>query len=184
MISILKINNLNKDLKKLSDLLKDLGIKNDNQFIKEILEERFGEKKFVIIEKDFKQKEVFLITKKYLDLILDNNIDEEVIHFGLKIGTIRKHFIPTRELLEIILKKSNFKINYLVVNEKSEWLFICNRDIFLNGIVKENKIYGNLFLILNKNNECLGLGYFRNKKIVKNFFDIGDFLRREKKGLD
>ncbi|MGB9748577.1 MAG: hypothetical protein ACP5H9_02740 [Candidatus Woesearchaeota archaeon] len=187
MIRVLKIDDLERDLKPMLNLLKDLGIKEYNKLIREILKENSAENRIIVIEKDSKREEIFLASSKNLELIL-KNIGDEMLSFGLKIGEIRvgkirKDFIPAREFLEFLLKKSDFKINHLIVNEKSEWLFICKRDLFSKGIAKENRIFGNSFLILNKNKECLGIGrqgFFKNKRIVKNIFDIGDFLRRER----
>lgn len=78
----------------------------------------------------------------------------------------------------------------MVIDEKTEWLFICGRDIFKRGIIeiKGSKRKSNYTLILNQHDECLGFGKIlhnideeNNKKkvVVKNISDIGDFLRRE-----
>jgi archaeosine-15-forming tRNA-guanine transglycosylase len=79
----------------------------------------------------------------------------------------------------------------VVVDDHTEWLFICGRDIFKKGILKieGTKRKGDHTLILNKHGECLGFGRLildLNEKIagqqiaVKNISDLGDFLRREK----
>ena len=81
------------------------------------------------------------------------------------------------------------KANKLVIDKKTAWLFICGRDIFQQGILKENNLKkGDYALVLNEHNECLGFGKIMhnlrgvpdaNKVVVKNILDIGDFLRRE-----
>jgi len=77
--------------------------------------------------------------------------------------------------------------NKVIVDEKTEWLFICGRDVFKQGIVKVigSKQKGSYALILNQHGECLGFGKIlqnleREGVAIKNISDIGDFLRREK----
>jgi ribosome biogenesis protein Nip4 len=78
------------------------------------------------------------------------------------------------------------KANKIVVDDKTEWLFICGRDIFKQGIVKTmgSKSKGDHTLVLNRYGECLGFGRItRNLDeagvVIENVSDIGDFLRRE-----
>ena len=97
-------------------------------------------------------------------------------------------FFPSFLLLAMIAET---KANKLVVDRKTAWLFICGRDIFKKGILKaDNLKKGDITLILNEHNECLGFGKMMlnlraeidlNKTAVKNILDIGDFLRREKR---
>jgi len=81
------------------------------------------------------------------------------------------------------------KSNRIVVDKKTEWLFICGRDVFKQGIieVRGSKRKGDHTLILNRHGECLGFGRIvcnldreRGGVVIKNISDIGDFLRREK----
>jgi ribosome biogenesis protein Nip4 len=82
--------------------------------------------------------------------------------------------------------------NKTKVDAKTEWLFICGRDIFKQGIteITGSKRKGTHTLILNQNGECLGFGKIlrdpkeeksRRQPTIKNIADIGDFLRREKR---
>jgi ribosome biogenesis protein Nip4 len=80
------------------------------------------------------------------------------------------------------------KANKIIVDKKTEWLFICGRDIFKQGIIKAtgSKKRGDYTLILNQHGECLGFGKIihnlngeKSGFAVKNISDIGDFLRRE-----
>jgi ribosome biogenesis protein Nip4 len=95
-------------------------------------------------------------------------------------------FLPSFSLLKMIARGEARKI---VVDERTEWLFICGRDIFRGGIknvhgsVKE----GDLVLVTNSYDECLGFGRAledleepTREVAVKNISDIGDFLRRER----
>jgi ribosome biogenesis protein Nip4 len=108
---------------------------------------------------------------------------------GTYLGAVKGNsFFPSFLLLDMIAQK---KSNKIVVDKKAAWLFICGRDIFKRGIIKEkNPKKGDHVLILNEYNECLGFGKMAinlraeidlNKVAVKNILDIGDFLRREKR---
>jgi ribosome biogenesis protein Nip4 len=81
------------------------------------------------------------------------------------------------------------KASSIIVDKKTEWLFICGRDIFKQGIVNivGAGSKGEHVLVLNKRGECLGFGRIvcdlsktERGLAVKNILDIGDFLRREK----
>ncbi len=95
---------------------------------------------------------------------------------------------PGFPLLKIIAEKEN--TNRVIIDERTEWLFICGRDIFLQGLVKVSGSAkkGTCALVLNRYGECLGYGLIScdiageknpRKVVVKNTLDIGDFLRRE-----
>jgi len=95
-------------------------------------------------------------------------------------------FFPSFNLLRMIAGK---KANKVIVDKKTEWLFICGRDIFKKGItgVMGSKRKDDYTLILNQHGECLGFGKIlcnldkaKDGVVIKNILDIGDFLRREK----
>jgi len=95
-------------------------------------------------------------------------------------------FFPSFNLLRMIAGE---KANKVIVDKKTEWLFICGRDIFKQGIteVMGSKRKGDYTLILNQYGECLGfgkilcnLGKAKDGVVIENISDIGDFLRREK----
>ena len=108
---------------------------------------------------------------------------------GAYLGAVKgASFFPSFLFLAMLAKS---KANKLVLNKKTAWLFICGRDIFQQGILKENNLKkGDYALVLNEHNECLGFGKIMHnlrgvpdaKKVaVKNILDLGDFLRREKR---
>ena len=85
---------------------------------------------------------------------------------------------------------SKNKANKVIVDNKTAWLFIYGKNIFSEGILRVDDPLkkGDLTLILNSYDDCLGLGKLlidlnkkptQNKVIIENLFDIGDFLRRE-----
>jgi ribosome biogenesis protein Nip4 len=95
----------------------------------------------------------------------------------------KKGFRPSLALLEMISRSSDRKV---FVNSGAEWLFLCGRDLFGKGIKKANVEKG-LVLVQNENDENLGYGRIvgkpneKNRVVVKNLLDRGDFLRRERK---
>ena len=118
---------------------------------------------------------------------LKRTISKDFFYAGTYLGKVKKRkFFPSFNLLNMIAEK---KANKTVVDKKTEWLFICGRDIFKQGItkVRGSKRKGDYTLILNQYGECLGFGkivYDLDKEkdgvVIKNISDIGDFLRREK----
>jgi len=82
--------------------------------------------------------------------------------------------------------------NRVMVDEKSEWLFIVGRDLFKRGILRASgsQKKGAYTLVVNQQNENLGFGRIvcsldekerKHEVAVRNISDIGDFLRREKR---
>ncbi|MBW3023067.1 hypothetical protein KY308_03105 [Candidatus Woesearchaeota archaeon] len=116
---------------------------------------------------------------------LKEKIKKEPEAIGVFLGKAGKsRFHPSAPLMDIISKNSDRKI---FVNKKTEWLFLCGRDIFGRGIVKSNvKEVNELVLVQNESDENLGYGKIvadlseQDKVVVKNFFDKGEFLRKER----
>ena len=128
-----------------------------------------------------KENRYFLINEN-----LKKFITKDFFHAGIYIGKIKNgNFFPSFSLLKMIAEG---KANKVIVDKKTEWLFICGRDIFKQGIMKVigSKRKGDYTLILNEHGKCLGFGrilrnlYEIEDVAVKNISDIGDFLRREK----
>ena len=126
----------------------------------------------------------YLLSKK-----LKQQVPKGFFYVGSYLGAVKgAGFFPSFLLLAMLAER---KANKMVVDKKTAWLFICGRDIFQQGILKENNLKkGDYTLILNVHNECLGFGKIMHnlrgvpdaKKVaVKNILDIGDFLRREKR---
>ncbi|MQY61867.1 hypothetical protein GH146_01095 [archaeon] len=126
----------------------------------------------------------YMLSKK-----LKQQVPKGFFYVGAYLGAVKgASFFPSFLLLAMIAQR---KANKLVIDKKTAWLFICGRDIFQQGILKENNLKkGDYTLVLNEHNECLGFGKIMhnlrgapdtNKVAVKNILDIGDFLRREKR---
>ncbi len=115
---------------------------------------------------------------------------EDFFYAGLYLGKVGKNggFFPSFNLLNLLV---DVAANKIVVDRKAAWLFICGRDVFREGIVKVmgSKRRGEAVLVLNEFGECLGFGSLMDglnegggKVAVRNVLDVGDFLRRERRG--
>lgn len=143
---------------------------------------RFGAK--ISLEENLvvkKENRYFLINEN-----LKKTMPNSYIYAGSFLGKTRNgKLFPGFELLRLIAEKNSNKI---VVDKKSEWLFVCGRDIFKQGIVNVIGLgkKGDYTLVLNQNQECLGFGIImcdleraKDGVVIKNLLDVGDFLRRE-----
>ena len=122
-----------------------------------------------------------------LDLNLKSLIRNDFLYAGIYLGRNENDtFLPSFNLLAMMART---EANKITVDEKSEWLFICGRDVFKRGITRLSgpRRRGDYTLILNEQGDCLGFGRItrdlndrdEGKVAVKNIADIGDFLRRE-----
>ena len=125
---------------------------------------------------------LFLIDKKF------KKYPKKFFFAGIYLGKIKTgRFTPSLFLLSILSKN---KANRVIINNRASWLFICGKDISLKGLLGFKGVIkeGDLSLVLNSYNDCLGYGKVildidqkdSNKIFLKNILDIGDFLRREK----
>ena len=138
--------------------------------------------KFVNIELDFIQLgDSFYRLSDDLNLIylkIKNQNDfsiSEPEYLGEYLGKIKKNkFIPSFSLIELIYEKTD---KIAKINNQASWLFLCGRDVFKKSIIKCE--YKGDVIVINENNEILGLGNFDGRNI-NNILDRGDFLRREK----
>ncbi len=164
MIKFRPINNEEKEV------LKTLG----EEFEVDI-EQVFKDK--MILVGEGKRKEVF-ITNKATNKQL-NRMQGMPYFAGLYIGDIKgKKFLLGLEGANIISKYCNKKV---VVDKKTEQLVLYGRDIFSKSVrhlYKEADV-GNRILIVNENNECLGIGVLnKGDVLVKNIIDRGWYLRK------
>jgi ribosome biogenesis protein Nip4 len=131
-----------------------------------------------------KQGRFYLLSKT-----LKRSISKGFFHAGTYLGKNRQGvFFPSFNLLAMIAKGKD--ANKVMVDERSEWLFIVGRDLFKRGIVKAtgSKKRGAYTLVVNQHEECLGFGRIlssldengKKQVAVRNISDIGDFLRRER----
>jgi len=133
-----------------------------------------------------KENRYFLLNEKLMKLI-----SKDFFYAGIYLGKTRgKIFFPSFNLLALIAEKK--EANRVVVDGKTEWLFIVGRDVFKRGImqVTGSRKKDAYTLVMNEYGECLGFGRItrnlddaesKREVIVKNVSDIGDFLRRERR---
>jgi ribosome biogenesis protein Nip4 len=139
----------------------------------------------------FRFDEKSIVKEKNRFFLLNAHLREAAVegffYTGIYLGKVKNDkFFPSFPLLSMIAEG---KANKVTVNEKTEWLFICGRDVFKRGIVKAvgSKKKGACTLVINQHEECLGFGRIiadldetSRGVVVKNISDVGDFLRREK----
>jgi len=138
----------------------------------------------------------FVVRKNYCYFLLNHKLEDFAekrggwLYAGTYLGKVENgSFRPSFLLLFMIADKAK---NRVTVNDESAWLFICGRDIFVEGILKVDgsQRAGDYTLVFNKYGECLGYGKIaknldklKSGLAVKNILDIGDFLRRERRPI-
>jgi ribosome biogenesis protein Nip4 len=91
---------------------------------------------------------------------LKKDVQYDFYYAGLYLGKIGKNggFFPSFNLLNMLV---DAVANKIVIDQKASWLFICGRDVFLQGYnvkVMGSKRKGDVTLVLNEFGECLGFG--------------------------
>ena len=137
-----------------------------NEFIEKFTEEK--------PENVVKKGREYYIVPPELQKIADG-IDRNCFSIGIPLGEFKKNFKPSLSLLDWISKRTEKKV---FINKKTEWLFLCGRDVFTENIIKINVKKGKV-LVQNEKDENIGLGTL-NDSGVRHIMDRGDFLRREK----
>lgn len=129
-----------------------------------------------------KQNKLYLLDKNLRRLVA-----KDFFYAGTYLGKLADgEFFPSFNLLRMIAEKDS---NRVIIQPKTEWLFICGRDVFREGIIQiqGSRQEGDYTLILNNRLACLGFGRIlhdlsseKEGVVIKNILDLGDFLRREK----
>ncbi len=106
-----------------------------------------------------------------------------LIYAGKLLGRARGRFQPSAILLRELASLPGVK--RLWVNEEIGWLFACGRDVFGESVLRVEGAFaeGSRFLVM-LGDDCIGYGRVETRDgglILSNLFDIGDFLRRERK---
>lgn len=142
---------------------------------------KFTEKILIDEEKTISLQNEFYILPEDLQKIF-KRISMKPVYAGEYLGKsgVNK-FIPSLHLLNLLNKNTDKKA---LLNDKGEWLFICGRDVLKESVIQIGDVKKDeLVLVVNKYDECIGAGVFKNDKkcFIKNYFDLGDFLRRERR---
>jgi len=101
-----------------------------------------------------KQGRFYLLSKA-----LKETVSQDFFYAGTYLGKIRQGvFFPSFNLLAMIAKRK--EANKVMVDERSEWLFIVGRDLFKRGILRASgsQKKGAYTLIVNQQDESLGFG--------------------------
>ena len=114
-----------------------------------------------------------------LETILEKR--RNLTYAGYYLGKDRRRFEPSTILLQqLIEEKTTRKVS---VDREAAWLFVCGNDLFeerLKTCGKKLRL-GDYYLVVFED-RCIGYGLYESSagiKVLRNLFDIGDFIRRE-----
>jgi ribosome biogenesis protein Nip4 len=131
------------------------------------------------------EDEVLRINDKYfaLDPALRGllRVREGLVYAGRYLGRDRRLFQPSALLLEALAGEAGTRKVH--VGREVAWLFVCGRDLFEESVegVDGGLALGGYYLVV-YGGRCVGYGRYEtagDKRIIRNLFDLGDFLRRE-----
>jgi ribosome biogenesis protein Nip4 len=106
---------------------------------------------------------------------------ENLVYAGTYLGRNRRRFEPGSPLLQMLAAEEGTRKVHL--DRDAAWLFVCGRDIFEENIrrVEDALELGGYYLVM-FDGRCIGYGRFETSTgihVIRNLFDLGDFLRRE-----
>jgi len=109
---------------------------------------------------------------------------ENLVYAGTYLGRNRRLFEPGSPLLHMLEAEEGTRKVHL--DRDAAWLFVCGRDIFEENIegVEDALELGGYYLVM-FDGRCIGYGRFETSAgihVIRNLFDLGDFLRREDRG--
>ena len=110
-------------------------------------------------------------------LTFKRSLRDNIFSMGVHVARLcGGEFKPLLGLLNIL--RGKLKRGYVIVNQKSERVFLYGRDILPEGII-ELKPSGckGLLVVLNEKLEPLGWGKISSGGVVKNLIDLGWYLR-------
>lgn len=103
---------------------------------------------------------------------------EDSFFSGESYAIFDKKIIPTLKLLDLVRGAG---ATCLKLNDKASWLFICGRDILSQGIAggqEKDGLKSKKIIVCNLRNEIIGVAQ-RSGKELDNYWNIGDYLKRE-----
>lgn len=105
----------------------------------------------------------------------------ELVYTGTYLGQNRQRFEPSSILLQILAEEPS--THKIYVDRDTAWLFVVDKDVFDENIIERTDgVHLGGYCLVMFGEECIGYGRYetsRDLKVVKNLYDIGDFLRRE-----
>jgi predicted RNA-binding protein (TIGR00451 family) len=143
------------------------------------------EKTLLIREVSHNTREVYLLSTALEPIILTR----QPSYAGLKIGELKKRFLPTMQAADLIARFSK-KFPYIVVNPTAEKLILYGRDVLGESILESTKMLNEnqIVIILNANREPIAIGKSKfsgkcllqkGKITVITVVDAGYYLRSE-----
>jgi ribosome biogenesis protein Nip4 len=131
------------------------------------------------------ESEVLRINDKYFTLgpplRSGLKVREGLVYAGRYLGRDRRVFQPSSLLLGALAAEPGTR--KVRVGREAAWLFVCGRDLF-EGSVDEAEpelVLGAHYLVVYEG-RCIGYGRYEtagDRHVIRNLFDLGDFLRRE-----
>ncbi len=151
----------NKVAEKIIEYCNNLNFSEVNSFLQEY--EIFAIRSEVFaVEKSKAERVKELISKYYL----------KIIYLGKKIGRIGNKFFPNVAFFELLFKYAKPE-KIIELPYKKAWLFCCGRDLFLHK--------DGVFFLSYKGRFIGVASYEKKRKIMKNLFDIGIYIRNQAK---
>jgi ribosome biogenesis protein Nip4 len=140
-------------------------------------------KKFLIqVGSKYRPEELFNINNKRFTEPIDVKLKRDMMTYnGLYLGQNRRWFTPSSMLLQKLAKEDATKKAY--VDRDVAWLFVVGKDIFEENV---QRFHGDVklgrYCLVMLGEGCIGYGRYETSgdlRVIKNMFDVGDFLRRE-----
>ena len=134
------------------------------------------------IGSSYRPDEVYKVNnKRFTDAFESMLSKNQVVYNGFYLGQNKRWFEPSSLLLQRLTKEESTKKAH--VGRDAAWLFVVGKDVFDENVemFTDNVELGDYCLVM-FNGDCIGYGRFEtsgDKKVIKNMFDLGDFLRRE-----
>jgi len=132
-----------------------------------------------------REDEVIRINDQYFTLnpaLRDGlKVKDGLVYAGRYLGRDRRIFEPSSLLLqELASEPGTRKVR---VGRGAAWLFVCGRDVFQENVeAVEGELSPGSHCLVVYGSRCIGVGRYEtvwNKMMVRNLFNLGDFLHRE-----
>lgn len=105
----------------------------------------------------------------------------QLVYAGRYLGKNMRYFQPSSILLQELAGEQGTRKAY--VSREAGWLFVCGKDIFEENITGvDGELKPGAYYLVMMGGDCLGYGRFETsagRRVIRNAYDIGDFLRRE-----
>jgi ribosome biogenesis protein Nip4 len=119
---------------------------------------------------------------------LHRAIGRKAVYYGTYLGrALIDRFVPSLFLLDLLAAAPG--VRRAVVTPKAEWLFVTGKNVLASSVTRTmgTPEPGVPLIALNDRGEALGYGTVdrdptrEERYIIRRRFDIGDFLRRERR---